>query len=132
MTNQIFKKKIPNSILYELLEYIYVYKNDNYYIINNSSFKKAQFQDKLTEFYNIIEPYYYSSKVFYLKRNMTYSRFMTVIRQICNFNMIKYESNIQYSKSKYDIHYYIYFDDTADTTDTTDTTDTIDTTDTDN
>lgn len=109
MTNQVFKSIVPSEILLSLLEYIYAFKTETYYIINNSSYKKAVFLNLLEDFIKILEPYYYSSKLFYITRDMNYTRFLTVIRQICNNNHIKYTSNIKYINSKYDIHYYIYF-----------------------
>lgn len=108
MSDQLFKDNIPIEILYSLLDYIYAFKTDNFYTINNSSFKKLHFMGLLDDFLEIIEPYYFTSKLFYIKRKITYSRFLTIIRQICNSNMVKYTSEIKYIKSKYDIHYHIY------------------------
>ena len=45
----------------------------------------------------------------YLDKKLTYNSFTTVLRQICNFNKVKYVSQIKYDKSTYDIVYYIYF-----------------------
>lgn len=109
MTNQLFKENIPSELLFGLLEYINAFKSEKYYVINNDSFKKAQFKNLLDDFIKEIEPYYHGSKSFYLKRTMTYARFLTIIRQICKSNSIKYVNEIRYIKSKYDIHYYIYF-----------------------
>ena len=53
-------------------------------------------------------PYYHISKRKYLERKLTYNSFITVIRQICNFNKITYTSQLKYDKSTYDITYYIY------------------------
>jgi hypothetical protein len=110
MSSQIFKDVIPGELLFGLLEYIYAFKTEKYYIINNSSFKKAQFKDILNDFIKMIEPYYHTSKLFYITREMTYTHFLTIIRQICNCCSIKYTSKIKYISSNYDIHYYIYFD----------------------
>lgn len=111
MSNQIFRENVPCEVLYGLLEYINVFKTEKYYMINNSSFKKLLFLELLDDFINIIKLYYHSSKLFYVNRSITYTRFLTIIRQICNCNAIKYASKIKYVKSKYDIHYYIYVDD---------------------
>jgi glycosyltransferase involved in cell wall biosynthesis len=53
-------------------------------------------------------PYYHLSKKKYLDTKTTYNSFTTILRQICNFNKIKYVSQIKYDKSKYNIIYYIY------------------------
>lgn len=108
MTSQIFKKQIPNEILFTLLENI-CNKNEKYYILNSISFKKGLYSDSISNFLELCKPFYYNSKKKYLERKMTYNMFTTVIRQICNFNNIKYTTQIKYDKSVYDIIYIIYF-----------------------
>jgi hypothetical protein len=109
MKSQIFKECVPDELLYNLIERIYAFKSDKYYIINSCSYKKAQYQNLLNDFLEIITPYYHISKRFYLKREMNYSSFMTILRQICKCNNIKYTSEIKYINSDYDILYYVYF-----------------------
>lgn len=108
MSKQIFKNKIPNDILFELLDKI-CFKNDKYYTLNTDSFKKGVYTEDIQNFFNMCVPYYYLSKRIYLEKILTYKSFVTVIRQICNFNKIVYTSQIKYNRSKYDIFYYIYF-----------------------
>lgn len=122
MSSQIFKDSVPSEILFTFLDYIYAFKNEKYYIINSSSYKKAQFMKIIDDFMKRLEPYYHLSKLFYIKREMNYSRFITVIRQVCNSCSIKYTSSIKYINSNYDIHYYIHTNNEEDTTydDTTD------------
>lgn len=110
MSSQIFKDVVPSELLFGLLEYIYAFKTAEYYIINNSSFKKAQFKNILNDFLKMIEPYYHTSKLFYITREMTYVRFLTIIRQLCKCCCIKYTNKINYINSTYDIHCYVYFD----------------------
>lgn len=107
--SQIFKTKIPTEMLFSLLESISV-KNNNYYIVNNIAYKKGVFNEFIIKFIEQCVPYYHTSKIKYVERKLTYGSFVTIIRQICNANNIKYTSNIKYNKSKYDIHYYIYFE----------------------
>ena len=38
---------------------------------------------------------------------MSYNNLMTIIRQLCKINNIKYYSKIKYDKNKYSIIYYI-------------------------
>ena len=45
----------------------------------------------------------------YIDKTITYNSFMTVVRQICNFNKIIYKNEIKYDRSSYDINYYVYF-----------------------
>jgi hypothetical protein len=108
MSLQIFKYKIHNSILFSLLDII-CFKNNNYYIFNNDSFKKGVFNSSISYFIDEIRPFYYISKQKYLNRTLTYNSFTTILRQICNFNKITYTSQIKYDRSDYNIYYYIYF-----------------------
>ena len=108
MTSQIFKNNIPNDLIIKLLEEIAI-KNDNCYVLNNNSYKKGIFLDSISKFIDDCKPYYHLSKRKYLERKLTYNSFITIIRQICNFNKITYTSQIKYDKSTYDIIYYIYF-----------------------
>lgn len=106
--SQIFKKPISNQLLIQLLDDIAI-KTEKGYILNNNAYKKGLFNDKIITFINECKPYYYTSKLKYLDRKITYNSFMTVIRQICNFNNVTYTSQIKYDKSTYDIVYYLYF-----------------------
>ena len=108
MTSQIFKNPVPIQILIKLLNDIAV-KTEKYYILNNDSYKKGMFNNTINHFINDCKHYYHLSKRKYLDRKPTYNSFITIIRQICNFNKITYTSQIKYDKSTYDIIYYIYF-----------------------
>jgi hypothetical protein len=106
--SQIFKNKIPTEILFALLTDIAV-KTDKCFIINNNSYKKGIFNEKIPQFFEECKPYYHISKRKYLERKLNYNAFITILRQICNFNKITYTSQIKYDKSNYDIIYYVYF-----------------------
>ena len=108
MSSQIFKNKIPNDEIINLLEEIAT-KTDKCYVINNISYKKGMFNDFIPRFLEKCKPFYHISKRIYLERKLNYNSFITIIRQICNFNKITYTSQIKYDKSQYDIIYYIYF-----------------------
>jgi len=107
MSSQIFKKNIPNEKLFQLLDSICL-KNEKHYILNVDSFKKGVFKELIQQFLNNCTEYYHLSKRKYLEKKLTYNSFVTVIRQICNFNKITYTSQIKYDKSTYSIVYYIY------------------------
>ena len=108
MSLQIFKEKLPSDILISLLDEL-CGKTEKYYIFNITSYKKGMLTEKISKFLNACNPYYFTSKQKYLERKITYNNLMTVIRQICNLNNIFYTSKIKYSKSTYEIEYYIYF-----------------------
>jgi hypothetical protein len=106
MSSQIFKHSIPNSILFDLLDKIAI-KTDKCYVINHDVYKKGIFNNSIVEFIEVCKPYYFLSKRQYLERKLTYNSFITIVRQICNFNKITYTSQIKYDKSNYNIVYYI-------------------------
>ena len=108
MSSQILKERIPSHILYDFCEKTAIFTSDNYYLINKSSFKKAEFNNLLNSFRDSIKQYYHKSKLYYVERELTYSKFITLLRQICKCNNISYTSKIKYDKSTYDIFYYIY------------------------
>lgn len=107
MASQIFKEHIPNELLIQLFNDISV-KLQKCYVLNKNYYKKGIFNNIIKNFINQCIPYYHISKRKYLERKLTYNSFITIIRQICNFNNITYTSQIKYDKSTYDIIYYIY------------------------
>jgi hypothetical protein len=108
MSTQIFKNSFPNEILINLLDNIAL-KTDKCYVINTASYKKGVFNETISKFIEECKPFYHLSKQKYLERKLTYNSFVTVLRQICNYNKITYTSQIKYDKSTYNIVYYIYF-----------------------
>jgi hypothetical protein len=108
MISQLFKTHIPKQLLISLLEDISI-KTDKSYIVNNTAYKKGIYNQSICEFINNCRPYYFLSKRKYLDRKLTYKSFMTILRQICNYNNITYTSKIKYDKSVYDIEYTIFF-----------------------
>jgi len=108
MTSQIFKTQIPNQLLINLLEENAV-KSDKCYVVNNNVYKKGIFNESIPKFIAECRQYYFLSKRKYLDRKLTYNSFITILRQICNFNKITYTSKIRYDKSVYDIEYHILY-----------------------
>jgi hypothetical protein len=108
MSHQLFKKNVPNDILFSLLNTLCI-KNEKYYIFDINSFKKGVFNNDIKAFIEECKSYYHNSKQMYLTRKVTYNNFITILRQICNFNNISYTSQLKYDKSSYNILYYIYF-----------------------
>jgi len=108
MSNQIIKKMIPSSLLYDLLDKVCL-KTDKFYVFDMNAYKKIQFHKYEAEFCEALKEYYHQGKQFYLERKMKYNAFTTIIRQICKLTNIMYTSQIKYNESKYNIVYYIYF-----------------------
>lgn len=105
--SQIFKYVIPINMMIDLFDKISV-KYDNYYVLNNGSYKKGIFNGDIQQFIKDCIPYYYVSKRKYLTCELNYNHFITIIRQICKHLNIRYTSKIKYEKSSYDIIYNIY------------------------
>jgi len=108
MTSQIFKKTYPKESFINFIEKFAYNNNNNYYLINKSYYKRAIFLDIIKDFIDDIKDYYHVSKCKYIDNVDNYSKFMTIIRQLCKINNINFASKIIYSKSTYDITYYIY------------------------
>jgi hypothetical protein len=106
--SQIFKSTFDKQLLFNFLEKI-CDKTDKYYLLDSNAYKRANMHNELEFFLNIIKPFYYNSKIFYIERDITYNKLCTIIRQICNLNSISFSTKIIYSKSKYSIPYHIYF-----------------------
>lgn len=106
MSVQILKNNIPINILETFVKSL-CEKNNDYYIISPIVYKQAVFHNLLSQLLDDIRPYYYQSKQYYVTRKMTYTRFLTIIRQICNQHNIPFASKIQYRNSTYEIIYFI-------------------------
>lgn len=109
MIKQLFRKNIPPQILFDLLSKICL-KTEKYYFINLNAFRKMTFHMYHEPFFHGLLDHYHASKQFYLTRPLTYNSFTTIIRQICKSNEIMFTSNIHYNQSKYNIEYFIFFD----------------------
>ena len=107
MSLQIFKKIYPKENLITFIKNFAFY-NDKYYLINKSYYKRAIFLNIINDFLQDVKPYYHLSKTKYINNVDNYSKFMTVIRQLCKINNINFISKIIYVKSTYDINYFIY------------------------
>lgn len=102
-----FKKSMDTDILMKLFQDTCIKSDiDNTYIFNNESYKKGIFNETIPHFIESCKAYYIPTKHYYLERKMTYNYFITILRQICKHNNIKYTSKILYDKSDYNITYY--------------------------
>ncbi len=106
MPSQIFKSSVPNLTLYDFLEHV-AKKEDDKYIFDLNSFKKAVYHNSIPTFINNIRDCYHKSKQFYVDRKQTYTTFVTILRQICKNNNIPYNAKIIYERSFYYIVYII-------------------------
>ena len=107
--SQIFQKSFPKNIFFEFIEK-YCDKNDKQYIFSKDAFKRIKLDEQVKPFCDNLKKYYFKSKHHYLERDSNYKNFVTIIRQICKYHHIPFTSDIKYSKSKYEIKYFIYYD----------------------
>jgi hypothetical protein len=104
--SQIFKYDISLNIIYDFLDNICDFNNDEY-VLKNTSYKKGVMLNYIEPFCKRIEPYYYMSKKHYVNKKINYKSLATVLRQVCKFKNIDIRSQITYNKSTYEIIYYI-------------------------
>ena len=113
---QVFNKEVSLKCLYEILKDILnkvcmidssVQLDITEFVITKALFKRAEIHNLIKPFLETIKEHYYLSKQHYIDRQINYNNFITIIRQLCNVNDIKYVSTIVYSKSNYEIEYTI-------------------------
>lgn len=107
MPNQMFKIPFPKKKLYEFLEKC-AEKGNNSYTFSKTSYKTAQYKEIIQPFCNMIKDYYFNSKKYYATRQITYKNIITIIRQLCKYHIIPFNSNIKYLQSVYEISYTIF------------------------
>ena len=106
--SQTFKSRVDKDILFDFLK-LNCEKTEKYYVFNLTSYKRGELNDSNNAFLESLKQYYHKAKLFYLERKHTYSGLCTVIRQLCKAHSILYSTKVVYSKSKYNIPYFIYF-----------------------
>lgn len=109
MSSQLFKNKVPISLIKTFLHSICEY-DGRCYVFSKTAFRKAKFHEKIMPFCELLIPYYHSSKKFYVTRDISYVKFATILRQLCASHNIPNSSRITYDKSYYEIQYYIFIE----------------------
>jgi len=106
MKNQIFKTIIQPELLWNFLK-DNCEETDDSYIFNKSLYKKSVFREVIAPFVQQLDVYYYDSKKHYIRRKLDYIKFITIIRQLCNSIGVKYDTQLVYNNSTYEIVYFI-------------------------
>ena len=109
MPTDILKRPMDPAILMNFLHNVSSLEKNEFFI-NYDTLKRAKYNDGelLTSFLNEVRPYYYISKRSYLDEPINYRRFLTIIRQICNYNNIPYRSTLKYEHSRQKVEYFVY------------------------
>ena len=110
MNSQLFKKTLPISTLIKFIDDNCV-REGKFHVFSKTCFRRAVYHDRIQPFCNILTDCYHNSKKYYIEREMDYTKFTTVLRQVCKLHNLPYASRIVYDKSTYDIHYYIQLGD---------------------
>jgi hypothetical protein len=106
---------VKNQILRGKIDFFneYLFKfgtiENNYVLINPNHFKRAKYSEILKEFLDKIEPFYHLSKKKYIRYDMNYMQFITILRQISHMNGVFFEYKIKYTNSKHYMEYYFFF-----------------------
>ena len=108
MSKQIFRREVPVSVLFELLDKICL-KTEKYYLVDTNAYRKLLYNNLHDKLANDLLEYYHVSKQFYVQRKMTYNSFTNIVRQICKSANVMFTSQIKYNESKYSIDYLVYF-----------------------
>jgi hypothetical protein len=83
----------------------------NYILVNPNHFMRIKYTGELKSFLEKVEPYYHCSKKSYVTRpDMTYTQFITVMRQIAGANGVRFESKMKHSNSMQFMEYYFFVD----------------------
>ena len=106
MSSQLFRKTVPADILIDFLKTNGI-RDGLFYVISKIAFRMACYHDRIRPFCESLTDYYHLSKRYYVQRQLDYSKFTTILRQLCKVHHLPYTSRIVYNKSSYDILYYI-------------------------
>ena len=104
--SQVIKNNMNRDFAEQILKSI-CQSHEKYIKFNKFYYKKLLLENRLSNIFNQLQPYYFNSKNYYLK-NASFNGVTTIIRQLCKLFNIPYTSKIIYNKSKYIIEYYIY------------------------
>lgn len=105
--NQIFKQAVSNEVFFNFLKENCTSTHNNFFIFDIDAFKKAKFHGRIQAFCTNLYDFYYPVKHEYISRDNNFTRFMTIIRQICNYNNIPFTTRIKYANNTYYITYFI-------------------------
>jgi hypothetical protein len=106
MTTKVFVRSPPNELLYDLLDKICTIRENHYYFDINA-YAKLRYHEYHINFFRALRPYYGDTKKEYVERPLTYNNFTTILRQICKYNEIPFQSRMNYARSTYNIDYYV-------------------------
>lgn len=108
MKSQLFKTLFPKEDFLTFLKK-YCVHDEKCITFSKDSFKKIKLENQEQIFFDLLKKYYLPSKKIYVERVPIYKHFVTVIKQIAKSIGIPITSNINYSKSTYNLSYIFYY-----------------------
>ena len=97
--SQVIKLGLPLQYLEELVA---PFTQHNKVFFTHNEYKLITINDTCSEFLQRIVAYYYKSKQWYCTRDMTYLRFLTILRQLCRYFNIATWSKVVYVNGVYE------------------------------
>ena len=107
MPSSVFNKTVPDDLLGGFLKTNCYIDAGGRTIIDRTTYKKSKLEGSLFPFLSALLTYYHQSTRFYLTREMTYTRFLTVLRQLFRHHEIAYGVNITHTSTKKEVAYTI-------------------------
>lgn len=96
---QIIKPGLSIQVLYDWLD---ISNLNKYILVTNNLYKKRKVDSNFYLLLEKISMFYHKSKQFYCSRIMTYTRWLTIVRQLCKYFELSYTSKIRYYNSTYE------------------------------
>ncbi len=75
--------------------------------VDEVSFRRGMYRNLIAPYWTQCRAHYHISKRHYLDRALTFSSFITVVRQLCNFLEIPYTYDVAYHQSKHHMVYHL-------------------------
>ena len=99
MPSSILKEMVPVAMYLEFLITNCNLDERNNLLLDRNCFKRSKVNGTLFPFLSTLLPFYHSSTQHYLTRSITYTRFLTIIRQLLKQSEIKYETFVVHTSA---------------------------------
>ena len=103
MPSSILKEIVPVAMYLEFLVTNCNFDERNNLLLDRNCFKRSKVNGTLFPFLSTLLPYYHSSTQHYLTRTITFTRFLTIIRQLLKQSKIKYDTFVVHTSSTKEI-----------------------------
>jgi hypothetical protein len=115
MPSSVFKREVPREIVGGFLRASCYTDAHERAVVDRNAYKKSILQGTLFPFLSSLVAYYHQSTQFYLTRKMTYTRFLTILRQLFRHHEMAYDIKTTHTSTKKEVAYTIMKGVTAET-----------------